>query len=111
MPMVNITINLHSQTVKDALVYLKKNGYISSISDAVRRAVRDFLIKELGYIEKLEDIEDVFAKKLIAEKEVEKSKEQTKVERETLIKEYMGLGNKYHPDKDYTKKEEKYIDV
>ena len=106
MPMVNITVNLHSQTVKDALVYLKKVGHISSMSECVRQAVRDFLIKELGYIEMLEDFENAFSRKLQLEKE-----EEMKIRVEILApvkvptKILDPLGNNFHPNKDYTNKE------
>ena len=48
--MQNITINLHSPTVKKALEYLVEIKYIPSLSEGVRTAVRDYLIKELEYI-------------------------------------------------------------
>lgn len=51
--MMNITINIPI-LYEDQIQKLKAKGIVASRSDAVRTAIRDFLLRELKFIEELE---------------------------------------------------------
>lgn len=53
--MINITINI-PDVYDNALMFLKQLGVIPSRSEAIRRALRDFLNEELSFINILGDI-------------------------------------------------------